>query len=414
MISGIKHIAPPTRHSSVVKLKLRITRERGDERIDISGFCIAAKAFGTHPKLSLIANGSRRDLAFKTDQSARRKRRFGDVSLNAEACDFHDIRIVASDLPAELVLTSEDGSQTAHLAQFDYHPVERIHDQLIRQVENEAVDLDVLDAALSALPEETQTSDEGVLMAAVLNVARHGYNGTGEANLRALRRIYRKRERLGMYPRYVDLLNFAIAPMVFGNHGLTQKFADLDLTPDFWTALNAFLADLDTKFGPTFLVSGSLLGLIREGRLLPHDDDLDIAIMMPATNAQEAAAQWAEIRQQLKDDGLLNEGMTATARLPILKSIRIEGVPTDLFPAWMEGDKVFIFPHTFGDLEKSDVLPLIKDENFGVPIPKLPEKMLEINYGAGWRVPDPAAKLDWARWNKNFRALTGSKVFADW
>ncbi len=414
MTSGINHIAPDEKHPSVVKLKLDTTRDIKEGRIDVGGICIAAKDFGAHPTLRLSTAKGDIDLAFKADETPRRQKRFAKLSLNALACEIQQFSVHEADVPATLLLTSEDGTQEAVLAQFDAHPVEQIHDQLVRQVEQNAIDIDALDLALASLPEDSRKSDEGQLMAAVLNIMRHGYEGTGEAELRAMRRIYRSRERFLMYPRYIDLLNLAIAPVVYGNHGLTQKFADMELTQDFWSALNDFLAFLDAEFGPSFLVSGSLLGLIREGQLLPHDDDLDIAIVLPANNAAEAAEQWNGVKQRLIEKGMLNEGMTATARLPLLKSIRIEGVPTDLFPAWLEGEKVFVFPHTFGELDRADVLPLVPEKQFNVPIPRCPEKMLEINYGASWRTPDPNAKLDWPRWNKNYRAFIKSKVFSDW
>lgn len=405
MIKGILHSPPPHKHPSILKLKLRIDRSTPDQHLDLSGFCIAAREFGAAPRLCLVHSGTRQDIGFSDAPSNRQGKRFGHVSLNAGACNLPDIRIPAGNLPAELVLISEDGTQTATLARFDYDPVWRLHDRLFRQHQADDVDPDALQADLQALPEASRQSEEGILLAAILNVIQHGYQGSGELELITLRRAFRKGE-FGKFNEYKDLLNLVIAPHAFGKHGLSIKFADFDATPEFWTALREFLALLNAEFGPSFLVSGSLLGLVRDGGLLPHDDDIDMAIVMPARNAEEAADQWRRIRRDLSDRGLLHEGlMDATIKRPILKPVRIGGIPADLFPAWIEGGKVFVYPHTFGELKKADLLPLARDPHYDLPIPRRPEKMLAVNYGEGWKVPDPDAKLDWNRWDQNFEAF---------
>ncbi len=38
----------------------------------------------------------------------------------------------------------------------------------------------------------------------------------------------------------------------------------------------------------------------------------------------------------------------------------------------------------------------------GHTLPANPEKMLEVNYGEGWRHPDPLFKFPWASANKAF------------
>ena len=58
-----------------------------------------------------------------------------------------------------------------------------------------------------------------------------------------------------------------------------------------------------------------------------------------------------------------------------------------MFPTWIENGKVFLFPHTFGTLSEDELLPLSQDDNFNVPIPRMPIRSIEENYGKDWRTP---------------------------
>ncbi len=77
----------------------------------------------------------------------------------------------------------------------------------------------------------------------------------------------------------------------------------------------------------------------------------------------------------------------------------------DVFPAWLEGDKLYVYPHTSGELGKTDLLPLAACKTTGLPIPRDAEAMLEVNYGKGWRTPDPGFRFDWTVANKKFAAF---------
>jgi len=414
MINGIQHIAPQEDQSPILKLKIDIDRGVPDQYLDISGFCILDKSFGATPKICLSYGNERAIFYFNDARTERQAKRFGDRSLNAGTCSFQDIRILAQNLPAVITIISEDNTQQATVASFVYDDIDQIYDILVRQVESKTIDLEGLEAKIRALPNEMQTSEEGELLYAVLNVIRHGYEGTAEADLLAIRRLYWRRRRYMKYPKYLKLLNEAIAPREFSSHGVNLKFGDADISPKFWKNLNIFVGFLRKEFGPSFLVSGSLLGLVREGGLLPHDDDLDIAILLPATSPEEAAEQWVEVKNNLARRGMLNEPVMAELNAPFLKPVRVDGIAIDLFPAWVIDGKMYVYPHTYGDLKKSDVFPLKKDKPTKALIPRYPEKILEINYGADWRIPDTSAKLAWAQWDENHKDFLKAKAFENW
>ena len=81
------------------------------------------------------------------------------------------------------------------------------------------------------------------------------------------------------------------------------------------------------------------------------------------------------------------------------------GYNVDLFPAWVAKGKVHVYPHTCGDLTEDQVFPLQPCETTGLPIPKEPEAMLAVNYGEGWKHPDPGFAFNWSLANRRFAAF---------
>lgn len=190
------------------------------------------------------------------------------------------------------------------------------------------------------------------------------------------------------------------------NHGYQQpQFGEMDHAP-IWGRVGEHIGFLKQQGYQVFLNSGTLLGVVRDGRLIDHDDDVDLAVILRADSAEAAVAEWAALRAALKAEGRLAEDeMESNA---ILKLTGADGVAFDLFPAWFEGDAFFVYPHSHGDLTRQDVLPLSPCAHSGHMIPADPAKMLANNYGSGWQSPDPYFKFPWNAARKKFRVfLTG-------
>lgn len=180
---------------------------------------------------------------------------------------------------------------------------------------------------------------------------------------------------------------------LLGHNFSPTTFASLD-HDEVWGDVESAVKALGRLSDGVFLNSGTLLGVTRDKRLIDHDDDVDLGFLMKAKSAQEAVAEWLVLKDTLRSlDLLLENGKSRNAEIYKIKSSA--GILIDLFPAWIEDGKVFVFPHTFGSLNENEVFPLKTCEVSGLPIPAEPEKMLELNYGPGWRVPDPYFKFPW-------------------
>jgi SAM-dependent methyltransferase len=151
---------------------------------------------------------------------------------------------------------------------------------------------------------------------------------------------------------------------------------------------------------PAFICYGTLLGAVRNGKLIGHDNDLDIAYASEHPHPVDVLREGYRVERVLKEAGWVvrrGSGTRLNVRLRLADgSMRF----VDVFSAhWVEG--VLYIPSDTGfRLPRSTILPLTTVELLGhaVPAPADPETLLTHTYGENWRVPDPSFKYETPRW----------------
>ncbi len=218
-----------------------------------------------------------------------------------------------------------------------------------------------------------------------------------------LKKLREKRDKTGQRPlfdRFAAQLKTYLHPLVLTNHGYREaNFERVDHN-QVWSHVGDLVEALEVEGFEVFLNSGTLLGVTREKALIGHDDDVDLAVILDAATEEDAAAEWLRLREWLDMRGLCDKDAQRAPEIHKLNSIG--NVEVDLFPAWVRDGAMFVYPHTYGDLDAAEVLPLRPCEVTGHKVPKTPEKMLEINYGENWQKPDPLFKFPWASANEKF------------
>lgn len=162
-------------------------------------------------------------------------------------------------------------------------------------------------------------------------------------------------------------------------------------------------ADLVDKCGlDVYLAYGCLLGAVRDGHMIGHDSDIDLAFLSkyehPFDVIREARRAERKIRE-LGWDVVRFSAANFKIRVP-LPSGKAAGV--DVFGSFYVGDHLNVTGNLRGTFPREGMRPFgtIELEGVEFPAPRLAEDFLAFTYGPGWRTPDPAWHFDFPARNK--------------
>lgn len=139
---------------------------------------------------------------------------------------------------------------------------------------------------------------------------------------------------------------------------------------------------------------GAALAVVRDGDLIPHDDDLDLIIGFEPHEAATLQEARKLVKQHLKPLGYTVSG-AFSAHWHIGQAGRKHLL--DVFVGLFEGDTISWYPGARGSLTRDIMFPTSEAAMLGIscPLPRDPDTYLERVYGAGWRQPDPGFMHKW-------------------
>lgn len=177
------------------------------------------------------------------------------------------------------------------------------------------------------------------------------------------------------------------------SHGITRSFR-------FWSDLQKrnylmFSKWVIEALSDEFLVCfgyGAVLAAIRDGDFLPHDDDLDLIVLIREGQAPSYKSGFNRIFRKIENFGFAVKGDYVAHRhicnelffLDVFVGMEEEGLAS-----WHPGPRKVmptstIFPATYAELQGMEI-----------PIPNDSERYLSCVYGEDWRDPQPG-------WSHNF------------
>lgn len=143
---------------------------------------------------------------------------------------------------------------------------------------------------------------------------------------------------------------------------------------------------------PAFIAWGTLLGAVRDGRLIGHDVDADLAWYSDHDAPVDVIRESFVIERALRRRGWTirrENGAFLALFLPQADgSVR----NMDVFGCWRTQGWLHVVHDARARLPRSAVLPLGTQvlEGRELPAPADPPALMAAGYGEGWRVPDPS------------------------
>jgi SAM-dependent methyltransferase len=170
-------------------------------------------------------------------------------------------------------------------------------------------------------------------------------------------------------------------------------------TEEWWAstrhAIREMFARADRNRIELQLGYGALLGHVREGRFVPHDDDVDLVLIAgEQPNPISASVEFARQLNVLAEGLPLNFDTNGQAHVHFDCS---REVSLDFFAAWIKDGRYFQNFTIAGEVSGASVLPSSSASFQGedVRIPRSPDSVLAAIYGPSWRTPNP--EFTWSR-----------------
>ncbi|MGH3434846.1 MAG: class I SAM-dependent methyltransferase [Sciscionella sp.] len=148
-----------------------------------------------------------------------------------------------------------------------------------------------------------------------------------------------------------------------------------------------------------YVTGGSLLGPVRDGKLMGNDDDIDLGYLSRYSHPTDVASENYQIGRVMCAAGFQTQRLSAGHLQVHFQHEGHDDHYIDVFTSWLLEDWWYQLFCVRARVGREDLLPIrgITVNGREEPSPQVPERMLEAIYGPGWKVPDPAFRFETPR-----------------
>ncbi|MGH3358214.1 MAG: SAM-dependent methyltransferase, partial [Nocardioidaceae bacterium] len=172
---------------------------------------------------------------------------------------------------------------------------------------------------------------------------------------------------------------------VFAGGDERDREALLDTIEDVLAALS----EIDIGAFPAY---GTLLGAVRNQKLIGHDSDADLAYVSAYTTPVDLILESYRIDRHLRSHGYSVQRHSAFAMKIYVEEADGSERGLDVFGAAFVDGRLYVMGEIGVEFDRDQVYPLgtCTLEGRTLPAPADADAWLEITYGPSWKVPDPA------------------------
>lgn len=241
---------------------------------------------------------------------------------------------------------------------------------------------------------------DGALLTPWPDAMRRFLDGVAEVAVRDLEGEVLATARLafGDSSEPVEVVDRYGRPLVVGPNGrMMLGFGDhADATAGLLVAADEVLEVMTSVGLDGFLAYGTLLGAVREGAFIGHDNDLDLGYLSEARHPVDVVHESMRLQRALVRAGMKVERYSGAGLKVWVRDDSGIARGLDIFGGFWDGDRLVLLGELWTPFRREWVEPLstVELEGHPFPAPAQPERLLEAMYGPDWQVPDPTFSFD--------------------
>lgn len=199
----------------------------------------------------------------------------------------------------------------------------------------------------------------------------------------------------GTADQRIDVVDAEGRPLAIDKFGdLVPTFADrsAEQIAPLLDAVEEVLGALSEAGLEPFLCYGTLLGAVRDGRLIGHDDDADLGYVSRHHDPVDATLESFRVQRHLTERGYRTRRYSGLAfKVEVAESDDLSR-GLDVFGGFMTHGRLYLMGAVGLDYRPEWIAPrgTAVLEGRRLPVPADPDRLLAAMYGASWRVPDPS------------------------